>query len=141
MQRIDQAPIIEVHVIKSGEAPGGIGETGVTAGPPPLRTAIQAATGVALRRHRSLKTARIRVNFPVSRDLCGDGCDQHCVACQAPTASHSPTLGFRIAPAAPDLARLACWNRRVASRSPVARRMGWLVGLAFIGPPKPRCHA
>ena len=31
MLRIDQAPIIEVHVIKSGEAPGGIGETGVTA--------------------------------------------------------------------------------------------------------------
>jgi isoquinoline 1-oxidoreductase beta subunit len=29
MLRIDQAPKIEVHVIKSGEAPGGIGETGV----------------------------------------------------------------------------------------------------------------
>ena len=50
MLRIDQAPIIEVHVIKSGEAPGGIGETGVTAGPPALRNAIFAATGVALRR-------------------------------------------------------------------------------------------
>jgi isoquinoline 1-oxidoreductase beta subunit len=50
MLRIDQAPRIEVHVIKSGEAPGGIGETGVTAGPPALRNAIFAATGVALRR-------------------------------------------------------------------------------------------
>jgi isoquinoline 1-oxidoreductase beta subunit len=50
MLRIDQAPKIEVHVIKSGEAPGGIGETGVAAGPPALRNAIYAATGVALRR-------------------------------------------------------------------------------------------
>lgn len=50
MLRIDQVPKIEVHVIKSGEAPGGIGETGVTAGPPALRNAIYAATGIALRR-------------------------------------------------------------------------------------------
>ena len=50
MLRIDQVPSIEVHVIKSGEDPGGIGETGVTAGPPALRNAIYAATGVALRR-------------------------------------------------------------------------------------------
>jgi isoquinoline 1-oxidoreductase beta subunit len=50
MLRIDQVPKIEVHVIKSSEAPGGIGETGVTAGPPALRNAIYAATGVALRR-------------------------------------------------------------------------------------------
>ena len=50
MLRIDQAPKIEVHIIKSGEAPGGIGETGATAGPPALRNAIYAATGVALRR-------------------------------------------------------------------------------------------
>jgi isoquinoline 1-oxidoreductase subunit beta len=48
--RIDQAPKIEVHLIKSGEAPGGIGETGVTASAPALRNAIYAATGVALRR-------------------------------------------------------------------------------------------
>jgi isoquinoline 1-oxidoreductase beta subunit len=50
MLRIDQAPKIDVHVIKSGEPPGGIGETGSTAGPPALRNAIYAATGVALRR-------------------------------------------------------------------------------------------
>jgi len=50
MLRIDEVPRIDVHVIKSGEDPGGIGETGVTAGPPALRNAIYAATGVALRR-------------------------------------------------------------------------------------------
>jgi isoquinoline 1-oxidoreductase subunit beta len=50
MLRIDEVPNIDVHVIKSGEDPGGIGETGATAGPPALRNAIYAATGVALRR-------------------------------------------------------------------------------------------
>jgi len=50
MLRIDEVPKIEVHVIKSGEDPGGIGEAGSTAGPPALRNAIYAATGVALRR-------------------------------------------------------------------------------------------
>jgi isoquinoline 1-oxidoreductase beta subunit len=61
MLRIDQAPKIEVHVIKSFEAPGGIGETGVTAGPPALRNAILAATGVALRR------------LPIDRSLIAGG--------------------------------------------------------------------
>jgi isoquinoline 1-oxidoreductase beta subunit len=50
MLRIDEVPRIDVHVIKSSEDPGGIGETGTTAGPPALRNAIYAATGVALRR-------------------------------------------------------------------------------------------
>jgi len=57
MLRIDQVPPIEVYVIKSGEAPGGIGETGTTAGPPALRNAIYAATGIALRR------------LPIDRDV------------------------------------------------------------------------
>ena len=57
MLRIDQVPPIEVYVIKSGEAPGGIGETGATAGPPALRNAIYAATGIALRR------------LPIDRDV------------------------------------------------------------------------
>ncbi|HLZ84351.1 MAG TPA: molybdopterin cofactor-binding domain-containing protein [Caulobacteraceae bacterium] len=48
--RIDQTPPIEVHLIRSGEAPGGIGETGTTASIAALRNAIYAATGVALRR-------------------------------------------------------------------------------------------
>jgi len=50
MLRIDQVPNIEVFLIQSGEAPGGIGETGATAGPPALGNAIYAATGVRLRR-------------------------------------------------------------------------------------------
>jgi isoquinoline 1-oxidoreductase beta subunit len=50
MLRIDQVPNIEVHLIQSGEAPGGIGETGTTAGPPALGNAIYAATAVRLRR-------------------------------------------------------------------------------------------
>jgi isoquinoline 1-oxidoreductase subunit beta len=61
MLRIDQVPKIDVHIIKSGEAPGGIGETGVTAGPPALRNAILAATGVALRR------------LPIDRSLIATG--------------------------------------------------------------------
>jgi isoquinoline 1-oxidoreductase subunit beta len=50
MLRIDEVPKIDVHVIKSFENPGGIGETGATAGPPALRNALYAATGIALRR-------------------------------------------------------------------------------------------
>jgi isoquinoline 1-oxidoreductase beta subunit len=61
MLRIDQVPPIEVYVIKSGEAPGGIGETGATAGPPALRNAIYAATGIALRR------------LPIDRDVLAGG--------------------------------------------------------------------
>ena len=50
MLRINQTPHVEVHVVKSGEPPGGIGETGVTAGPPALGNALYAATGIRLRR-------------------------------------------------------------------------------------------
>jgi isoquinoline 1-oxidoreductase beta subunit len=57
MLRIDEVPPIEVHVIKSGEPPGGIGETGANGGPPALRNAILAATGIALHR------------LPVDREL------------------------------------------------------------------------
>ena len=48
--RINEVPPIEVHVINSSEAPGGIGEAGTTSAVPALRNAIYAATGVALRR-------------------------------------------------------------------------------------------
>src|SRR3954471_15347566 len=48
--RINQVPRIDVHLVKSGEPPGGIGETGTTAAPPALRNAIYAATGIPLRR-------------------------------------------------------------------------------------------
>jgi isoquinoline 1-oxidoreductase beta subunit len=63
MLRIDQMPTIEVHLIKSGEPPSGVGETGTTAGPPALRNAIFAATGVALKRlpiDRKLLAGRTR---------------------------------------------------------------------------------
>jgi CO/xanthine dehydrogenase Mo-binding subunit len=56
MLRIDQVPKIEAHLSKSAEGPGGIGETGATAGPPALPNPIYAANGVALRRSES--TAR-----------------------------------------------------------------------------------
>jgi isoquinoline 1-oxidoreductase beta subunit len=48
--RMNEVPPIEVHLIRNGEAPGGIGETGTTAAVPALRNAIYAATGVPLRR-------------------------------------------------------------------------------------------
>ena len=57
MMRINEAPIIDVHIIKSSEAPGGIGEPGCTAGPPSLINAIAAATGIRLR------------ELPVDRDI------------------------------------------------------------------------
>ena len=57
MLRINEAPQIDVHLIKSAEAPGGIGETGVTAAPPALGNALFAATGIRLRR------------LPIDRDI------------------------------------------------------------------------
>ena len=50
MLRINEVPQIEVHLIASREAPGGIGETGTTAAPPAVGNAIYAATGIRLRR-------------------------------------------------------------------------------------------
>ena len=50
MLRIDQTPPIEVHIVKSTEAPGGIGEPGTAALAPALTNAIYAATGKRLRR-------------------------------------------------------------------------------------------
>jgi isoquinoline 1-oxidoreductase beta subunit len=50
MLRIDQTPPIEVHIVKSAEAPGGIGEPGTAALAPALTNAIFAATGKRLRR-------------------------------------------------------------------------------------------
>jgi isoquinoline 1-oxidoreductase beta subunit len=57
VMRIDQTPLIEVHLIPSAELPGGIGETGTAAGPPAVRNAIFAATGIPLRR------------LPIDRDV------------------------------------------------------------------------
>jgi CO/xanthine dehydrogenase Mo-binding subunit len=49
MMRINEAPSIEVHLINSEEAPGGIGEPGTAAAAPALANALYAATGVRLR--------------------------------------------------------------------------------------------
>ena len=48
--RINEAPVIEVHLIESSEAPGGMGEPGTSALPPAVTNAIFAATGVRLRK-------------------------------------------------------------------------------------------
>ncbi len=49
VMRIHETPQLEVVLIPSGAAPGGIGETGTTAVPPAFINAIFAATGVRLR--------------------------------------------------------------------------------------------
>lgn len=48
--RIDEAPEIVVEVVKSSEAPGGIGEPGTSALTPAVLNAVNAATGVRLRK-------------------------------------------------------------------------------------------
>lgn len=49
MLRINESPPVEVHTVKSGEAPGGLGEVGTAIAAPALANAIFAATGVRLR--------------------------------------------------------------------------------------------
>ena len=49
MLRINEAPAIEVHIVPSSEAPGGMGECGTSAIAPALINAIFAATGKRLR--------------------------------------------------------------------------------------------
>jgi isoquinoline 1-oxidoreductase subunit beta len=48
--RINEAPAIEVHIVKNNEAPGGMGEPGTSATMPAIANAIFAATGKRLRR-------------------------------------------------------------------------------------------
>jgi isoquinoline 1-oxidoreductase beta subunit len=48
--RITEAPAVEVHLVKSGEAPGGIGEPGTAAIAPAIGNAIFAATGKRIRK-------------------------------------------------------------------------------------------
>jgi CO/xanthine dehydrogenase Mo-binding subunit len=49
MLRMNETPAIEVHIVPSTEAPGGIGEVGTAIAAPALANAIYAATGVRLR--------------------------------------------------------------------------------------------
>src|SRR6516165_2386004 len=48
--RMNEAPAIEVHIVKSREPPGGMGETGTSAIVPAIANAIFAATGKRLRK-------------------------------------------------------------------------------------------
>ena len=48
--RIDEAPAIEVHLVNSNEAPGGLGEPGTSAVMPAVVNAVFAATGKRLRK-------------------------------------------------------------------------------------------
>jgi isoquinoline 1-oxidoreductase subunit beta len=50
MLRINEAPLVEVHIINSTEAPGGIGEPGTSAVAPAVANAIFAATGKRIRK-------------------------------------------------------------------------------------------
>jgi isoquinoline 1-oxidoreductase beta subunit len=49
MMRINEAPAIEVHLVRNGEAPGGIGEPGTSIAGPALTNALFAVTGIRLR--------------------------------------------------------------------------------------------
>ena len=65
MMRINEAPAIEVHLIRNGEAPGGIGEPGTSIAAPALANALFAATGVRLpkpaRRSQAARAEESRV--------------------------------------------------------------------------------
>ena len=50
MLRINETPAIEVHLVRNGEAPGGIGEPGTAVTAPALANAVFAATGKRIRK-------------------------------------------------------------------------------------------
>jgi isoquinoline 1-oxidoreductase subunit beta len=50
MLRMNEAPAIEVHIVRSSEPPGGMGEAGTSAIVPAVTNAIYAATGKRLRK-------------------------------------------------------------------------------------------
>jgi isoquinoline 1-oxidoreductase beta subunit len=58
--RINEMPAIEVHIVQSSEAPGGMGEPGTSALPPAVINAIFAATGVRLRK-LPIDTSKLKV--------------------------------------------------------------------------------
>jgi isoquinoline 1-oxidoreductase subunit beta len=47
--RIDEVPVVETHLVRSGEAPGGIGEAPTCAVGPAVTNAVFAATGKRVR--------------------------------------------------------------------------------------------
>ena len=50
MIRMNEAPAIEVYVVKSSEPPGGMGEAGTSCVVPTVTNAVFAATGKRLRK-------------------------------------------------------------------------------------------
>ncbi|MGH6792046.1 MAG: xanthine dehydrogenase family protein molybdopterin-binding subunit, partial [Methyloceanibacter sp.] len=57
--RINEMPAIDVHIVKSAEAPGGMGEPGTSALAPAVTNAVFAATGVRLRK-LPIETAKLK---------------------------------------------------------------------------------
>jgi isoquinoline 1-oxidoreductase beta subunit len=49
MLRINEAPVVETHIVDSGEAPGGLGEPGVPSVAPAVCNALFALTGKRIR--------------------------------------------------------------------------------------------
>ncbi|UPG87613.1 molybdopterin-dependent oxidoreductase [Luteibacter aegosomatis] len=68
--RIDETPTLDVHVVKSGESPGGLGEVGTAIAAPALANAIFAATGIRL---TELPVSRTPLN--ASKDVLNDVTD------------------------------------------------------------------
>ena len=50
MLRINESPVIEVHLVKNAEPPGGMGEPGTSAVMPAIANAVFAATGKRVRK-------------------------------------------------------------------------------------------
>ena len=50
MMRINEAPVVEVHIVNSRDEPGGIGEPGTAGIAPALTNAVFAATGKRIRK-------------------------------------------------------------------------------------------
>jgi len=50
MLRMNEAPAIDVHIVRSSEPPGGMGEPGTSAVVPAIANAVFAATGKRLRK-------------------------------------------------------------------------------------------
>src|SRR5258706_77379 len=48
--RMSETPTVEIHMIASGEKPGGMGEVGVPLAAPAIANAIAAATGKRIRK-------------------------------------------------------------------------------------------
>ena len=49
MSRINEMPVVDVHILDSGEAPGGLGEPGVPTVAPAVCNAIYTVTGKRIR--------------------------------------------------------------------------------------------